>query len=416
MSGCLRLHGNSKSQIPMPSFSLILKLLPLLVIAWNGASVHGSDGAPLFAVKYEKEGVSFSGVVPDEETGLELAQSVKSVRPDLKIINEGVRTDPNVDFPNTHDLTSLLAEIGISTHEGGLAIWDDALLLSGLTDSVITITALKIRMEPILGNREIINRICIVPTEDLPKISVKLSTGEEISGPLLDFEYYPTAAEKFEAPGLALEKLFPSMVMLADISKLDGTSPASPGVSQASAVVAPASSTGPLRAVPLMPGEKPAATSPLTPAIFRAVSKEPEPQNKYVHLEAIRFSRNSFLLQANQSALVAGIVKQLNTPPLAGNRVLIKPVKYGSSSGAYGEYLLEKRGNEARRLLAESGIGLERFSIQNTNSSEQIDAGEVQIIVEIPPPPPEPEPEEETTVTVAEGEAGEKEEPETQEE
>lgn len=400
----------------MPSFSLILKLLPLLVIAWNGAFVHGSDGAPLFAVKYEKEGVSFSGVVPDEETGLELAQSVKSVRPDLKIINEGVRTDPNVDFPNTHDLTSLLAEIGISTHEGGLAIWDDALLLSGLTDSVITITALKIRMEPILGNREIINRICIVPTEDLPKISVKLSTGEEISGPLLDFEYYPTAAEKFEAPGLALEKLFPSMVMLADISKLDGTSPASPDVSQASAVVAPASSTGPLRAVPLMPGEKPAATSPLTPAIFRAVPKRPEPQNKYVHLEPIRFSRNSFLLQANQSALVAGIVKQLNTPPLAGNRVLIKPVKYGSSSGAYGEYLLEKRGNEARRLLAESGIELERFSIQNTNSSEQIDAGEVQIIVEIPPPPPEPEPEEETTVTVAEGEAGEKQEPESQEE
>lgn len=400
----------------MPSFSLILKLLPLLVIAWSGACVHGSDGAPLFAVKYEKEGVSFSGVVPDEETGLELAQAVKSVRPDLKIINEGVRTDPNVNFPNTHDLTSLLAEIGISTHEGGLAIWDDALLLSGLTDSVITITALKIRMEPILGNREIINRICIVPTEDLPKISVKLSTGEEISGPLLDFEYYPTAAEKFEAPGLALEKLFPSMVMLADISKLDGSSPPSPGVSQVSAVVTPATSSGPLRAVPLMPGEKPAATSPLTPAIFRAVSKEPEPQNKYVHLEPIRFSRNSFLLQANQSGLVAGIVKQLNTPPLAGNRVLIKPVKYGSSSGAYGEYLLEKRGNETRRLLAESGIGLERFSIQNTNSSEQIDAGEVQIIVEIPPPPPEPEPEEETTVTVAEGEAGENEETETQEE
>ena len=94
--------------------------------------------------------------------------------------------------------------------------------------------------------------------------------------------------------------------------------------------------------------------------------------------------------------------------------MLIKPVRYGTSTGAYGDYLLEKRGNEARRLLAESGVGLERVSIQNAKSIEQIDAGEVRIIVEIPPPPPPPEPAEETTVTVAEGEATLKEEAETQ--
>jgi hypothetical protein len=86
-------------------------------------------------------------------------------------------------------------------------------------------------------------------------------------------------------------------------------------------------------------------------------------------------------------------------------------VKYGTSTGAYGDYLLEKRGNEARRLLAESGVGLERVSIQHTKSIEQIDAGEVRIIVEIPP---HPKPKEEITVTVAEGEANLKEEAEAQ--
>jgi hypothetical protein len=163
-----------------------------------------------------------------------------------------------------------------------------------------------------------------------------------------------------------------------------------------------------------MQEDQPAPTFPLSSAIFPTVKQVPEPNNKYVHLDPVRFSRNSFLLQANQTSLIAGIAKQLNTPPLAGNRVLIKPVKYETSTGAYGDYLLEKRGNEARRLLAESGVGLERVSIQNTKSIEQIDAGEVRIIVEIPPPPPPLEPAEETTVTVAEGEATLEEEAETQ--
>ena len=398
----------------MPSSSLIRKLLTVLALAWIGNAVFGTDEAPVFAVKFEEKGVSFSGAVPDEETGLELARAVKSVRPDLKIINEGIRTDSEIDFPNTHDLTSLIAEIGISTHEGGLAIWDDAILLSGLTDSIITMTALKIRMDPILGDRDIINRICIVHSDDLPKISVKLSTGEEVSGPLIDFDYYPSAAEKFEAPGLALDKIFPTMLMLADLSPLDGTAPPKEAPTTIATTTPPATTKGPLRAVPLMQEDQPATTSPLSAAIFRTVKKKPEAQNKYVHLDPIRFSRNSFLLQANQTSLIAGIAKQLNTPPLAGNRVLIKPVKYGTSTGAYGDYLLEKRGNEARRILAESGIGLERISIQNTNSNEQIDAGEVRIVVEIPPPPPPPEPEEDTTVTVAEGEPVVEEEPETQ--
>lgn len=401
----------------MPSSYLIRKILPALAFAWMGSAVLGTDEAPLFAVKFEEKGVSFSGAVPDEETGLELARAVKSVRPDLKFINEGVRTDSEIDFPNTHDLTSLIAEIGISTHEGGLAIWDDAIVLSGLTDSVITMTALKIRTDPILGDRDIINRICIVNSDDLPKISVKLSTGQEVSGPLIDFDYYPSAAEKFESPGLALDKIFPTMLMLADLSPIDGTAPAKTAPTTITTTIPPATSKGPLRAIPLMQEDQPAPTFPLSSAIFPTVKQVPEPNNKYVHLDPVRFSRNSFLLQANQTSLIAGIAKQLNTPPLAGNRVLIKPVKYETSTGAYGDYLLEKRGNEARRLLAESGVGLERVSIQNTKSIEQIDAGEVRIIVEIPTPPPPPpplEPAEETTVTVAEEEATLEEEAETQ--
>ncbi|MDF1862518.1 MAG: hypothetical protein P1U87_20040 [Verrucomicrobiales bacterium] len=363
------------SQIAMFSSSLSRNLfLPLLALSMGGW-LAASDEPPVFSVKFGPKGVAFSGGVPSEEVGQTLAEAVKAVRPDLAIINEGIHLDSEAKLPNLADLKSLIAEIGISTHEGGVAIWDDAILLSGLTDSRITLAALKIRLDPLLGNKRLINRICIVPTDDLPDIAVKLSNGEA-AGPLLDFDYYPTAEEMFEAPGIRLEKLFPTMALLADLNVLDDSKPLT------SSPPEPAPNA-PLRAIPLMSSKSPGA---ITPAMFRAVPAGP--QNTYVALESIRFSRNSFFLQANQESTLGEMLKQLSAPPLAGHKVILRPVVYAGGAGVYGDYLVEKRSDEAKRLLIERGVDPSRLVIRTVTSQETLDQGEVKVVVEIPPPPP----------------------------
>ena len=79
-------------------------------------------------------------------------------------------------LPPFSDLRSLIAELGLSTHEGRLEFWPDHILIGGLTDSFVTLTALRIRLEPILGKRRFVNHICIVATDFLPKIEVSLTS------------------------------------------------------------------------------------------------------------------------------------------------------------------------------------------------------------------------------------------------
>ncbi|MEM9017874.1 MAG: OmpA family protein [Verrucomicrobiota bacterium] len=366
-----------------------LPLLLIGLICTPGHAVWRGDGAPpaLLTVVYTPRGVEFSGKVDSEETGQTLAAAVKAVRPDLPILNKGLEIDGTMDLPNINDLKSLLAEIGISTHEGGLAIWDDAILLTGLTDSVISQTALKIRLDPILGDRELIDRICIVSSADLPDLEIKLSSGET-TGPLLDFEQYPTAAEQFTLPGISLAKLIPTLVMLSDLDRLSESAKEE------------AESEETLRAVPLFTN---LSQNSSTAGPLRAVPAEPQPTR--VHLESIRFSRNTVLLQANQEIVIETVVKQMKEPPLAGHPVLLKSVRTKGGSEAYSSYLAEQRGAKVREILTERGVSRGRLSLREEVIPSAVDEGEVKLIVEIPPPKPEPIDEEGRTVTLKAEEA-----------
>lgn len=372
------------------AFRILGSLLLLTVLGTANGRAVATEKQPLLAVKFAMEGVEFSGTVDTEETGQELAESVRSVRPDLGIINRGLSVDPGVELPPLADIRSLLAEIGISTHEGGIAIWDDALLVTGMTDSVITLTALKIRMEPLLEGRRLINRICIVNTDDLPDITVKLADGKD-AGPLIDFEKYPTASESFEMPGLAMAKLYPTLLLMSDLRRV-----AEPGTGQGA---------GEIRAVPLMTslpgaaapgGETPGGETPgtagaeLSPAaLLRAMPAEPV--NAVVSLEPIRFSSSSFLLQTNQRPHVNKLVKQLQEAPLAGHPIRLRALKPSGGSAAFYGYLCDRRSAEARRLLVEGGIPASRLTVEIVDSNSPIDGGEVLVSVEIPPEPEEPE-------------------------
>lgn len=363
------------------------KVISAVVLTAFAGLSHGADEeslSPIFSVRFGEKDVNFSGYVVSEEAGQAIASAVRSVRPDLGIVNGGMKVDASKPLPSESEIIGMLTELGLSTHGGRLELGEDYLLLAGLTDSPITVTALQIRISPLLETRRFINRTCIVASGDLPDIKISLSSGE-LEDQLLDFEFHPTAVQAFASPGLEVEKLLPTLLMLSDFDRLEGKKKA-PLIAQ------------PLRAMPVSKEE----VSPAS--IIQALALPEEPTSRFEMIDTIRFSRNSFLLQANQQAIAGQIAEKLTKGGWANYSVRLDPVLVSGGSGAFNEYITEKRAAEVKKMLGQQGVNPQRISIETKNSSETMDRGEVHVLVEIPPPP-KPEPEEETAI--AEGEAGE---------
>jgi len=344
-------------------------LLAALLPAVGRSEAFFTDDPPLLSIRFTDAGVEFLGIVDSEETGQMIATAVKSVRPDLAIINGGLQIDPEATVPDLEDLRSLLEELGLSTHEGMLVFWEDRVLVSGLTDSVISVAAIKILIEPLMRNRKLINRICIVDTDDLPDIKVNLTTAESQEA-LLDFESYPTAEELFEIPGLPLSKIYPALVMLSDLSRINRGG---------------GNGIAPVRAQPLaLP--KPTVTEtteePVSATMIQAL-----PAGRIVHyvdLPSVFFSRSTQLLQADQTAAVEELATVLQEPPFAGNPITISPVRCRGGAAAFNDYLCENRANKVKELLTKRGIDATLFIVEMRESQSPVDTGEVRLQVIVP--------------------------------
>jgi hypothetical protein len=338
--------------------------------------VFADDSPPLLSVIFGDREVALQGTIDSEETATEIANEIKAVRPDLAITNAGLKIEPGAELPNKRHIISILVELGLSTHEGRLEIRDESILVGGLTDSLVTMTALNLRTEPILEGRKLINHVCLVHTDDLPDISVKLASGETAKA-VLDFDFHPTAEQVFEAPGLPVEKWFPAVVMLSDFNRLEG---------KALLTATPVEETIKLIA---------------TPAELVMAPTPAESEPRFAKLESIRFSRNTFFLQANQQLVVAETAKRLQEGELADLPVVLEAVKVSGGSGAFNEYTCERRLTEARSILKELGVSEARFLTRIRESDSQIDTGEIRVLVELPIPEPEPASDAESAADVA---------------
>lgn len=334
---------------------------------------------PLLRVAFESRTVVLSGRVDTEATAEAIVKALNNARPDLAADRSSLVVDPTVALPDLTEFPSLLAELGLSTHEGRLELWPDRLVIGGLTDSLVTQSALRIRAKPFLKGRVLQNRLCIVSTEDLPKLEVSLA-GANAAMPQAAPAVVVVAAPvgSFEMPGLSFTKLLAVMRLPGQIDRLSGKTPPP---------AAPVPAGGALRAEPLpatanAPDAPPMATTPLTAT----------PVQSFETLSSVLFSRNSFLLQANQQAAIAGITKHLLSPARRGAPVRIEAVKPSGGSTAFNEYLCERRAAEVARFLTEGGVAASLLQVKTIESSSPIDGGEVRLFVEILPPvePPAP--------------------------
>jgi outer membrane protein OmpA-like peptidoglycan-associated protein len=335
--------------------------------------------APLLRIAFEENAVVVSGRVRTEAEVATLAEALKGARPDLVPDLAALSVDPSVPLTDLGEMPSLLAELGLSTHEGRLELWEDRLVIGGLTDSLVTQSALRIRAEPFLKGRSLHNRLCIVGTDDLPKIAVSLSGAKvdpQMAAPAATPVIPPTGG--FESAGLSFSKLLAVIRLPGQIDRLAGRTAA-----------APAPPAG-LRAEPLGPAERSAPAAPT--ATMPATPLTATPVQTFETLTPVLFSRNSFLLQANQQATIEGLVKHLRSPARRGAPVRIEAVKASGGSTAFNEYLCERRAAEVARFLSEGGVDPALLRTKSVESSSPVDSGEVRLFVEILPPEPEPQP------------------------
>ncbi len=339
-------------------------LLGLALVAGAVGSVAGAEDPFDLRVCFGPGRTILEGRVDSEATASDLAATLTQARPDLPVNRAGLAIDPTAGRINLPDLRSLLAELGLSTLEGKLEISSDRLLITGLTDSVVTQSAIRLRAAPLLEGRAYHTRLCIVETEALPPIGPSLTS----SGPLPAMvAETPAVPEKpFESPGVRFEDLLPTLRMLARIGELSGKPPLHTNAAQ------------PLRAEPMVAatGTAPPVAQVVMPAL---PTREPLP--------SIYFSRNSFLLQANQDAAIEAVAKQLFASNRQGLPVQVEAVRAEGGSSAFNDYLCERRVEEVKRILTERGIAATVIKGATIPGTSSVDAGEVKISVELPPPP-----------------------------
>jgi len=360
-----------------------LAALALALGSLNGSgAAEGGPPPPQLEVRFTEEGVALSGAVDSEETLQSLAAAVKSVRPDLAVVDDGIDIDPEAGISRPGEIESVLAELGLSTHEGRLVIREDRVLIGGSTDSLVTSTALRIRLEPLLEDRRLIDRICIVNSEDMPEIPVSLTRSDEPEE--VDLEARSAQGPSFHPPGLAIEQIYPMVLMLSDLRRLEGEGN-------------PDRPPEPLRAIPMSTSSAGGASSPQgedaeagAEPVLQAMPAAPV--ERRATLQPVRFARNSVLLQAGQRAVLDRVAGQLRDESLAGQPVTLSPVLSEDGPDAFAAYLGERRGKEVEKRLAERGVDVARLSVEPVSSDSRIDRGEVRVSVKLPEPEPEPEP------------------------
>ncbi len=327
---------------PIPS-AIFARGLGILWLSF-GALLSAAD-APLLRVAFESQTVMISGRVDTEATAEAIVKALRNARPDLTADRSALAIDPSVSLPDLSEFPSLLAELGLSTHEGRLELWPDRLVIGGLTDSLVTHSALRIRAKPLLEGRALHNRLCIVSTEDLPKLEVSLAGANlgmlEVAPPVV---VVAAPIGSFEMPGLSFAKLLAVIRLPGQIDRLSGKS-AAPRGTDAGHRRAPRRASW---------NDCPVQQRGRSPGRHDAPHREPGANLRNPALGA--FFPEFFPPPGQSTGTDRGTVETPPLPRAAWAPVRIEAVKASGGSAAFNEYLCERRAAEVARFLTEGEV------------------------------------------------------------
>ena len=331
--------------------------LGLMVAMAFGGTVATSDAneghfLPL-KIRFWADEIELTGAVPDQKTADHLLIAVQQSHPGMptygRLVIDPARTV--INLPDRRDLAGLLLELALSTRDGSLKVTNEAVTVSGLSDSLVTHAAFEARLNSLASRnqqRDWRNRICLVHKDDLaadslpkrPRPALNPRPLDEIPVVLAENEYGPTLPKAEPQPLRAMP--LNGLVINARNREEAGNSPMD------------ASS-------PAIPGTEPPEAVPAAPAI------------EYEPAETIRFASNSYLMGFDQYRLVDEITEKIQALPEDSARVVVEAYPDHVGQHDFNQWLSKSRAESVLRALAEAGITSEQLRVVTRDGRKDLD-------------------------------------------
>lgn len=299
-------------------------------------------------MKFWPDDIELTGTVADPRVSTRLLIALHRAQPGRRVMNRLVLNPGKtvMPLPDTDEIEGLILELALSTRDGCLMITDREVVVSGLTDSLVTHAAFEARLRPMAArhpDRQWRNRICLVPEEDLAP------------------ENFPPRPR----PALNPQPLETAPVTLAD----SAYGPEPP----------------PVRAIPL------AITSVTTDPVetlLVAEATDEGPRTALEPVERIRFAADSYLVAYSQAEFVSGVLARIRALPDVKSRVVLRAYPDTAGSHTYNDWLSLSRAKAVRRALVDAGIPEERIRLETPSQGhDRENLGSVRVFLPLPVAP-----------------------------
>ena len=328
---------------------LIAVLGALLVIGdARGNEPPGDSGILPLKVRFWADEIELTGALPDQKTANRLMIAIHHAQPGKAIWTEVV-IDPSRtvnDLPSTPQLAGLLLEMALSTKDSSLSVTQDEVIVSGLTDSLVTHAAFESRLRSASdahGRKAFRNRICLVHSEDLdPSLLARR--------PRAVLAFRPVESPFLEMAGAPYGPPLPP----ATLGSLAGRT---------------ASILGGQREMPEVdlpdPGDSLEGTEEISDPVSETIRKRIlEPSRR------IAFTANSYLVSATDYDSLDGVASRLKSHPAEWGKVIVRGFPDTEGRHTYNDWLSLSRARAVKRILVDAGISEDLLKLEVSGGNQ----------------------------------------------
>ncbi len=322
--------------------------------------------------------VTVFGELPNKETATELVALLREIRPDSKVF-KGEEFSYSADswMPDILELRSVLSELSVSIANGRITFFPEHIIIEGLTDSPVSLSALRVRLQPLIRNRPIHDRVCLVPTEDLLHYLPDQDASTSPVGPLVTI---PVAnpTNLIDERSIALAGLAPdkwisylqktSFEEMAPLDATDGKSKKSPWRR--------------LNFLSWKRNQPKSSTNSIekSPQTTRARPVEEKPEALF----CAKFRKNSDKLVVDSEQALREVAPIFASTDWGETPIQLHAIPSKGARPALEEYQMERRLDRVKAALVEAGVSAERIIPSLRKNQETEDLPEVLILAVAP--------------------------------
>ncbi len=312
-------------------------------------------------VRFWADEIELTGAVPDQKSANRLRIAIDRSHPG-RPVRDRLVIDPArtvLDLPDSAELAGLLLELALSTSDGSLAVTSDEIVVSGLTDSLVTHAAFEARLRPLAaryGGKELRNRICIVHRDDLEPGMLPRRPRPALKPRALE-QAPVTLAEESYGPDLPQVRALPLALTAINARSRSLEEPAvdAPG---------PTATDAPTETAP---GRKPLGHEPA---------------------EKIEFTMNSYLVGFDQFRFIDAATARIRELPESAGKVILRGFPDTEGRHEFNDWLSVSRVKAVRRAFLDAGIPEDRFTLETHDGRNRND--ELRSVRVLVPRLPEP--------------------------